>query len=92
MLHPAVDPAAEQALKHLPSLCRRHGTVSRRLAPAVSHLEQSMQLLSSHLDQVVFRETWRVVAAAANRMLYNDVSIQAVFSQEVSLSEYGTPF
>eukprot|EP00891_Asterochloris_glomerata_P000268 jgi/Astpho2/268/Aster-02159 len=60
----------------------RQGTVSRRLAPAISHLEQSMQLLSSHLDQVVFRETWRVVAAAANRMLYNDVSIQAVFSQE----------
>ena len=49
-----------------------------------------MQLLSSHLDQVVFRETWRVVAAAANRMLYNDVSIQAVFSQEVSLSESET--
>lgn len=50
-----------------------------------------MQLLSSHLDQVVFRETWRVVAAAANRMLYNDVSIQAVFSQEVSVSKYEIP-
>ena len=58
----------------------------------MSHLEQSLQLLSSHLDQVVFRETWRVVAAATNRMLYNDVSIQAVFSQEVSASECGAPF
>lgn len=66
-------------------LCRAEGEVSPRLAPAITAAAQGLARLAVHLDAVAFREVWRAVAVALNRMLYNDVATEAAFSPQVHL-------
>lgn len=58
------------------------GALSPRLAPAVVAAADTLALLAAHMDAVVFREVWRAFAAAANRLLYNDVATEAAFSPQ----------
>lgn len=57
--------------------------VSPRLAPALVGATDSLALLAANLDAVAFRDVWRAVAVAANRLLYNDVATEASFSPQV---------
>eukprot|EP00884_Botryococcus_braunii_P018181 jgi/Botrbrau1/5046/Bobra.37_1s0012.1 len=54
--------------------------VSLKLKPALEGLAATLALLADHMDQVVFREMWRAVAVAANRMMYNEIATEARFS------------
>lgn len=57
--------------------------MSARLASAVTGVADSLAVLAGHLDAVAFRDVWRAVAVAANRLLYNDVATEASFSAQV---------
>mmetsp|Transcript_2464 Transcript_2464/g.6228 ORF Transcript_2464/g.6228 Transcript_2464/m.6228 type:complete len:730 (-) Transcript_2464:212-2401(-) len=54
--------------------------VSRKWRPALHYLEDALMRLAGVLDAVVFRQTWRAVAAAINQILYNDIATEAQFS------------
>ena len=56
-----------------------------RLRDGLHELAANLQTLSISLDAVVFRDTWRAVAVAAMRLLFNDIATEAQFSPEVSL-------
>lgn len=62
---------------------RRDETVSPQLKPALLALDETLKLLASELDAVVFRDTWKAIAVAINRELYNDVATEAKFSFQV---------
>ena len=55
-----------------------------RLRDGLNELAAALYTLSISLDAVVFRDTWRAVAIAAMRLLYNEVATEAQFSPEVS--------
>ena len=55
-----------------------------RLRDGLHELAANLQTLSISLDAVVFRDTWRAVAVAAMRLLFNDIATEAQFSPEVS--------
>lgn len=46
-------------------------------------LDATLKLLAQCLDAVVFRETWKAIAVAVNRQLYNEVATEARFSFQV---------
>ena len=60
------------------------GEPSVRLRDGLNGLAAALYTLSISLDAVVFRDTWRAVAIAAMRLLYNDIATEAQFSPEVS--------
>ena len=64
-------------------LCRDE-VVSAQLKPALIGLNDTLKLLASVLDAVVFRDTWKAIAVAVNRELYNSVATEAKFSLQVS--------
>ncbi len=55
-----------------------------RLRDGLNELAAALYTLSISLDAVVFRDTWRAVAIAAMRLLYNEIATEAQFSPEVS--------
>ena len=55
-----------------------------RLRDGLNELAAALYTLSVSLDAVVFRDTWRAVAIAAMRLLYNEIATEAQFSPEVS--------
>ena len=61
----------------------REESVSPQLKPALLALDDTLKLLASELDAVVFRDTWKAIAVAINRELYNDVATEAKFSFQV---------
>ncbi len=65
------------------------GEPSVRLRDGLNELAAALYTLSISLDAVVFRDTWRAVAIAAMRLLYNEIATEAQFSPEVgSKSSY----
>ncbi len=76
---------------HVWCSCSGEG-VSARLRPALEGLADQLARLSRHMDQVVFRDMWRAVAVAANRMMYNDVATEAQFSAEVQNPVLANPY
>ena len=80
------------SLDHLACRLRRlikthlcsNGEPSVRLRDGLNELSASLHILSVNLDAVVFRDTWRAVAIAVMRLLYNEVATEAQFSPEVS--------
>lgn len=56
-----------------------------RLRDGLNELAAALYTLSISLDAVVFRDTWRAVAIAAMRLLYNEIATEAHFSPEVSI-------
>ena len=58
-----------------------------RLRDGLNELSAALHTLSMSLDAVVFRDTWRAVAIAVMRLLYNDIATEAQFSPEVSRSD-----
>lgn len=57
--------------------------VAPQLQRALIGLNDSVQLLSSSMDAVVFRETWKAIAVAINRRMFNDVATETRFSYQV---------
>ena len=55
-----------------------------RLRDGLNELSAALHTLSMSLDAVVFRDTWRAVAIAVMRLLFNDIATEAQFSPEVS--------
>ncbi len=62
--------------------CREEGDVSPRLVRALEGLGANLGRLAAALDGVVFRDTWRAVAVAATRAMFNDVATEARFSEQ----------
>lgn len=62
----------------------RSEVVSPQLRSALIALDETLRLLSTQLDAVVFRETWKAIAVAINRELYNEVATEAKFSFQAS--------
>jgi len=58
--------------------------VSPQLLRALVGLDESVKLLSSSMDAVVFRETWKAIAVAVNRRMYNDVATETKFTYQVT--------
>ena len=65
-------------------LSRSDGEPSVRLRDGLNELSAALHTLSMSLDAVVFRDTWRAVAIAVMRLLFNDIATEAHFSPEVS--------
>ena len=63
---------------------RSDGEPSVRLRDGLNELSAALHTLSMSLDAVVFRDTWRAVAIAVMRLLFNDIATEAQFSPEVS--------
>lgn len=63
-------------------LCREE-VVSPQLQRALIGLDDAVKLLSASMDAVVFRETWKAIAVAINRHLYNEVATETRFSHQV---------
>ena len=63
-----------------------------RLRDGLNELAAALYTLSISLDAVVFRDTWRAVAIAAMRLLYNEIATEAQFSPEVSSYPAVPPF
>lgn len=61
----------------------RENTVSPQLQRALIGLDDAVKLLSANMDAVVFRETWKAIAVAINRHLYNEVATETRFSHQV---------
>ena len=61
----------------------RDEVVAPQLQRALIGLNDSVQLLSSSMDAVVFRETWKAIAVAINRRMFNDVATETRFSYQV---------
>lgn len=61
----------------------RGDTVSPQLQRALIGLDDAVKLLSANMDAVVFRETWKAIAVAINRHLYNEVATETRFSHQV---------
>lgn len=57
--------------------------VSPQLLRALVGLDDSVKLLASSMDAVVFRETWKAIAVAINRQMYNEVATETRFSYQV---------
>ena len=57
--------------------------MSPQLLRALTGLDDTVKLLSCNMDAVVFRETWKAIAVAVNRHLYNEVATEARFSYQV---------
>ena len=56
--------------------------MSPRLVRALEGLGANLGRLAAALDGVVFRDTWRAVAVAATRAIFNDVATEARFSEQ----------
>ncbi|KAL3137392.1 hypothetical protein ABBQ32_006915 [Trebouxia sp. C0010 RCD-2024] len=56
--------------------------VSPQLQRALIGLDDAVKLLSASMDAVVFRETWKAIAVAINRHLYNEVATETKFSHQ----------
>lgn len=63
----------------------RDESVSPQLKSALLGLDDTLKLLAQVLDAVVFRDTWKAIAVAINRELYNGIATEARFSFQVSL-------
>ena len=57
--------------------------VSPQLQRALIGLDDAVKLLSGSMDAVVFRDTWKAIALAINRHLYNEVATETRFSHQV---------
>lgn len=62
----------------------REEVVSPQLQRALIGLDDAVKLLSASMDAVVFRETWKAIAVAINRHMYNEVATESKFSYQVS--------
>ena len=63
--------------------CCSAAVPSSELVLPLEDMKCSVARLSSVLDAVTFRNVWRGLAASANKLLYNDIAIQADFSSQV---------
>ena len=66
-----------------PGWCRE-GAVSPQLRLAMDELEATLARLGQVLDAVLFRDVWRGLAAALNRLFFNVLITEARFSPQVS--------
>ena len=76
----SIDTMLPHGHSRTPAARSSQPAVSERLLPALEGLAAALGRLALHLDAVAFRETWRAIAVAANRLLYNDVATEARFS------------